>query len=147
MRAHPPIAAVVRPALTTALMLLIANDPILAATCTVPGSHASIQTAVNDVTCDPIQLAARGYFESPLVTRSLSLIGAGTGATTLWGRLSAQGEGVLVFIDQLTVFSGCPGPALLGNAGASVRSGDVRAIKRANAGCNVVESVFSDGFE
>lgn len=130
-----------------ALCLVLTSSAAVAVSCTVPGSHASIQSAVNDVTCDPIQLAARGYFESPLVMRSLSLIGAATGATTIWGQLSAQGAGVVVFVDQLTVFSGCSGSAMISLGGASLRSGDVRAVKSATAGCNVVESVFSDGFE
>lgn len=130
-----------------ALAAMLAFPDALAATCTVPGSHGSIQAAVDDASCDPIQIAAGGYLESPLVTRSLSLVGAGIGATTIWGRVLADGSAILVFVDQLMVSSGCPGPALSAVNGARLRSGDVRAEKSASAGCNVVGRIFADGFE
>lgn len=130
-----------------ALIAALASHDALAVTCTVPGSHGSIQAAVDDASCDPIQVAAGGHLESPLITRSLSLVGAGIGATTIWGRVLADGSAILVFVDQLMVSSGCPGPALSAVNGAQLRSGDVRAEKSAAAGCNVVGRIFADGFE
>ncbi len=51
-----------------------------AATCTVDaingGTHASIQAAVDDPACDPIQVADGTYTENLVITRSVSIIGA-----------------------------------------------------------------------
>ena len=50
------------------------------ATCTVPGTHATIQSAVNDATCSVIDVATGVYAEQVTVTRSnLTISGAGYG--------------------------------------------------------------------
>jgi hypothetical protein len=52
------------------------------AVCTVPGTHASIQSAVNDLTCTTINVAAGTYSESvniPAAQAGLTINGAQTG--------------------------------------------------------------------
>ena len=133
--------------LVAALASLCAAQLAYGAECTVPGDRPTIAAAVADAACDPIRLAAQGYFESPRVARSLSLLGAGQGSTTIWGRLQVEGAGVLVEVHGLTVYSGCSGPALAAGAGATLRSSDLLAAKSATAQCNAVTTLFADGFE
>lgn len=140
LRAHAPAAL----ALWAWLMSPFGSH---AAECTVPGTHASIQAAIDSVGCDPIRLASRGYFESPEIPRSLTLSGNGSANTTIWGQVNAAGAGVLVLVQGLTVYSGCPGPALVASAGATVRSGDVVVARSAAAQCNAVVTLFADSFE
>jgi hypothetical protein len=127
--------------------LLGPADFAAAAECSVPGTHATIQAAIDSASCDPIRLGSQGYFESPLVARSVVIGGNGTGATTLWGQLRATGSGVVVVVQGLTVYSGCPGPALLAEAGANVQGADLVAARSAAAQCNAVVVLFADGFE
>ena len=49
------------------------------AICTVPGSHPTIQSAVNDLTCSTINVAAGTYNEQVQITRTLTLRGAQAG--------------------------------------------------------------------
>jgi hypothetical protein len=50
-----------------------------AAACTVPGNHATIQAAVNDPSCDPINVAPGAYPENVTIPRTLTLNGAQMG--------------------------------------------------------------------
>lgn len=140
LRSHAPAAI----ALWAWLVPLVDAQ---AAECTVPGTHASIQAAIDAAGCDPIRLATQGYFESPVIARSLTLAGNGSTNTTIWGQVRAEGGGVLVLVQSLTVYSGCPGPALVASAGATVRNGDVVVARSAAAQCNAVVTLFADGFE
>lgn len=135
-----------RAALALTLLLAIPASAN-AAECMVPGTHASIQAAIDSASCDPIRLASQGYFESPVIPRSLTLTGNGSGSTTIWGQVRVEGSGVLVQAQGLTVYSGCPGPALVASAGATVRNGDVVVARSAAAQCNAVVALFADGFE
>jgi hypothetical protein len=130
-----------------ACALLTCTIDATAAECRVPGSHPTIQAALDSVGCNPIRLESQGYFESPLVARSVVIGGNGTGATTLWGQLRATGSGVVVIVQGLTVYSGCPGPALLAEAGASMQGANVVAARSTAAQCNAVVVLFADGFE
>ena len=51
----------------------------LAVTCTVPGSHPTIQAAVNDGSCSTINVAPGTYPENVIIPRSLILNGAQAG--------------------------------------------------------------------
>lgn len=133
-------------AVALAALLALSADAD-AGECLVPGTHASIQAAIDAAGCDPIRLASQGYFESPVIARSLTLAGNGSANTTIWGQVRAEGGGVLVLVQGLTVYSGCPGPALVASAGAAVRNGDVVVARSAAAQCNAVVTLFADSFE
>lgn len=140
VRGHGPAAIVL-------WAWLLSAFGVHAAECSVPGTHASIQAAIDSADCDPIRLASQGYFESPLIARSLTLAGNGSANTTIWGQVRVEGSGVLVLAQGLTVYSGCPGPALVASAGATVRNGDVFVARSAAAQCNAVVTLFADSFE
>ena len=46
-----------------------------AAICTVPGTHPDIQMAVDDTTCDTIELGPLVFHENVTTTRSIDFIG------------------------------------------------------------------------
>jgi len=64
-----------------ALTFAVASQsPVFAATCNVPSlTHPTIQSAVNDPTCDPITVAAGTYNEDVTILRSVTLQGAQAG--------------------------------------------------------------------
>lgn len=45
--------------------------------CTVPGTHATIQAAVNDLSCDPIKVKAGTFTEEITISRDVTLMGKG----------------------------------------------------------------------
>ncbi len=53
-----------------ALLLPALASPALAGVCTVPGSHATIQEAIDDPLCTTINLAVQTYAESISIPRS-----------------------------------------------------------------------------
>ena len=68
-------------------------QPARAINCTVPGSHASIQAAINDNGCDTIILAAQTYTENLTINRTLTIQGAGKTSSIINGN---GGRGVTV---------------------------------------------------
>ena len=79
-------------ALTTGgvLVLLIgglAPHGVAAGACTVPGTHPTIQAAVDDPTCDPINVAPGTYAENLDIDRSVTIAGAGSALTTIDGSM------------------------------------------------------------
>ncbi len=57
-------------------------------TCNVPGSYATIQTAVSDLSCDIIDISAGTFAENLTITRSLTLQGASKNSTIIDGSAS-----------------------------------------------------------
>ena len=126
----------------------LVTTPITGSTCTIPEyAHPTLQSAVDDQSCDLIQVAPGDYFESVTVNRSLVLDGPGSGAATLWGRLEANGVGVVAVIDGLEIYSGCPGAAMEALGGARIEGTDVQTIKSGSAACHETSQIFADGFE
>jgi hypothetical protein len=70
-------------AVAAGAILMPASSASAAATCNVPGTHASIQAAINDVACNPIVVAAGSYPENLSVNRDVTIQGAGPGQTNL----------------------------------------------------------------
>jgi len=62
-----------------AVVLAIGGGTTWAATCTVPGTHATIQAAVDDLTCDTIEVDPGIYNESVTIARALTLVGPNSG--------------------------------------------------------------------
>ncbi len=68
-------------------------QPAWAMDCTVPGSHASIQAAIDDVGCDKITLSAQTYTENLVINRTLTIEGAGKTSSIIDGN---GGRGVTI---------------------------------------------------
>ena len=122
------------------MVLLLGWSPFSgAATCNVPsGPHPDLQTAVDDIGCDPIVVGAGSFVETVVVDRSLSLDGTGSDQSFIQGGVEVQAGTV-----NITGFhiSG-PGEALWSHSGAEVSGFDLVVIN------GVVENpLFADGFE
>jgi hypothetical protein len=110
-----------------------------AATCDVPSaSHPTIQSAIDDVGCSDITVAAGPYEEPLTITRSLSLQGAGSTQSFVQGGVDVSSGTV-----NLTGFHlSAPGDALYAHSGAEVSAFDLEVVN------GVVETpLFTDGFE
>ncbi len=62
-------------------MLVASAGTVAAVACTVPGTHATIQAAVADPTCDTIDVAPATYVENVTIARPLTLNGPNDGAS------------------------------------------------------------------
>lgn len=120
--------------------------PLLAATCSVPGSHADLQEAIDDPVCSTIELQAQTYGESVLVARSLTLAGPSGNPATLQGLLRVTGAGTVVQLADLRIESGCAGTTLRVRGGAQVESTRVAARSSSTLPCPPFP-IFNDGFE
>src|SRR4030042_6607171 len=68
------------------LLGLFISSQTMAAVCNVPSvTHPTIQVAVNDGTCDPLNVAAGTYNENIAINRALTLQGAGSASTFING--------------------------------------------------------------
>lgn len=110
-----------------------------AATCTVPSaSHPDIQTAISDIGCTEIVLAAQTFTESPTIGRSLTLRGAGSSRTFLQGMLEVSAGTVTLEGLHLAALGG----ALDVHSGAEVSGFNLISL----AG-SFDPPLFADGFE
>ena len=122
--------------------------PLAAQTCTVPGSHATIQEAIDDPACATITLSAQTYPESIVIRRSLTLAGPGAGGAVVQGLVLLTGSGTLVTLNDLRVENGCVPNALRTSGGATL-TGENLEVERSEAlPCPVItDTIFADGFE
>lgn len=127
--------------------LLVVSVPSFgtAGTCTVPGSHATLQAAVDDPGCAVVELAAQAFPESLDVTRTSTLRGPAEGGATIEGQVRVRGEGTVATLEHILLRSGCPPAALLVLDRARVRPSAVEVEHGAVLPCP--EALFADGFE
>ena len=132
-------------------------EPAGAQTCTVPGTHATIQGAIDDPACTTINLSAQSYPESINIQRSLTLAGpapsggnggenTGGGGAVVEGLVRVVGAGTLVNTSDLAVRNGCPLNALLVLGGAQTNGMNLTVERSAALPCPA-SLVFADGFE
>ena len=127
-------------ALLAAIAVVVWTAPATAATCSVPsGTHPDIQTAVDDIGCDPIVVGAGSYLQTVVVDRSLSLQGTGSGQSFILGGVEVQAGTVNIAGFHI---SG-PGEALWSHSGAEVSGFDLQIV----SGGAVDPPLFVDGFE
>src|SRR5437588_7408199 len=74
------------PAAFAATLVLGLANTVSAATCSVPGDHATIQLAVDDPTCDTIEVDPGTYNESVTIGTPLTLVGPNSGISALAAR-------------------------------------------------------------
>ena len=129
-----------------ALLLPAPASPALAGVCTVPGSHATIQEAIDDPLCTQIDLAVQTYPESINIPRSLTLAGPGGGGAIVEGLVRVVGAGTLVNLVDLAVQNGCPQNAMLVLGSAQVIATNLTVEHSAALPCPP-SIIFTDGFE
>ena len=117
-----------------------------AGTCTVPGSHAVIQDAVDDLVCTEIQLSAAVYSESIGVDRTLAISGAPAGGTVIEGRVRVFGPDTEVDLIDLLVRNSCSPAALHSTGGATLNGLGLLVEYQADLPCPLFD-LGSDGFE
>lgn len=114
--------------------------------CSVPGTHAKIQQAIDDPACTTIALQDQTYAESVRIARSLTLAGPSGSAATVQGLLRVTGAGTEVQLRDLRVENGCAGEAMDVGFGAQVDASRVVAVRSAALPCPPLP-IFADGFE
>ncbi len=129
------------------VLLGLLSPPLLAQTCTVPGSHLRIQAAIYDPTCTTITLAAQTYAESLEVFRSVSLAGPAAGGAVIQGQIRAVGSTTQVTLQDLQVENGCTPNALLPVDGAWITGVNLRVEQSVAQPCPPSPLIFRDGFE
>ena len=129
-------------------MILVHCSPgnLFAAVCTVPGSHSTVQSAVDDSTCTTINLASQYYHESVYVERSLTVAGPVDGTAIIEGFVRLAGSETLVQLVNLEVKNGCQPVALIAVGGAQVDGTNLRTVSSEMLPCPVT-IIFSDNFE
>ena len=134
---------------TAAVLILTSICPyVCAQTCTVPGSHATIQEAADDPTCAIINLSAQTYPESIVIRRSLTLAGPGGGGAVVQGLVLLTGSGTLVTLQDLRVENGCVPDALRASGGAILTGDNLQVERSAALPCPATaDTIFADGFE
>ena len=137
------------PAWTSGLLiLLVAAAPVAAGTCDVPGTHATIQEAVDDPSCDLVDLPEGTSSESIDVRRSVTIRGPATGVAILAGAVHAAGEGTVLQLVDLGVRNGCPHVSVRSSSGARLLGDRLRVDRSLAFPCPASASeIFSDGFE
>ncbi len=129
------------------VLVLMARVPVPAITCTVPGSHLTIQAAVDDLACIQIDLVDQTYTESIHVPRSLTITGPGAGTPIIEGLVQVVGSGALVTLVDLQVRNGCQHEALSVAEAARVEGTGLEVVRSAALPCPPITRVFADGFE
>jgi hypothetical protein len=135
-------------AATFTILAGLAAPQVHAQTCTVPGSHATIQEAADDPACAEIVLAAQTYPESIVLRRSVTVAGPGTGGAVVQGLVLVSGSDTVVALQHLGVENSCIPDALRASGGAEVVGDHLEVIRSATLPCpDTADTIFIDGFE
>jgi hypothetical protein len=143
---RPAIAGILLSVL--ALTGLLLSTSCLAQTCSSPSaSHPTLQQAVDDPNCSTVLLAALSYPEFLQIARSLTLVGTGSGNSTIDGPVAISGATTQVSLNSLGVRNGCAIPGLQVSGGARVSTADVAIAPAAIFCAGLPNLLFEDGFE
>lgn len=135
-------------AAVVAIVITAMVSPAFAQTCTVPGSHATIQDAADDPSCATVNLAAQTYPESIVIRRSLTLAGPGSGGAVVHGLVLMTGSGTQVTLNDLNVENGCVPDALRTSGKAKLTGNNLDVVRSASLPCPLTaDAIFTDGFE
>jgi len=134
--------------IATALTLAGICTTLAAQTCTVPGTHATIQGAADDPACATVNLAAQTYPESIVLRRSLTLAGPGTGGSVVQGLVLVAGASTVATLNDLRVENGCVPDALRTSSGARLTGTNLQVERSTGLPCPLTaDAIFVDGFE
>lgn len=133
---------VVRPRMRLCLLVVLAAaiaQPAAAAICNVPSApHPNIQAAVDDVGCTEIIIAAGTFSEAPVIARTLTLQGAGSGRTFVQGKIEVSAG--TVQLNGLHIAADTE--PLRAHSGAEVSGSDLEVVNGP-----FEPPFFADGFE
>jgi hypothetical protein len=131
-----------------ALVVVASAPPLCAQTCTVPGSHATIQEAIDDPACATITLSAQVYPESIVIRRSLTLAGPGSGGAVVRGLVLMTGPTTQVTLQDLRVENGCVPDAIRSSGGAKLTGNNLQVERMDGLPCPLTaDTIFVNGFE
>lgn len=104
------------------LIFLIATMPglVYAGSCTVPGTHPTIQEAIDDLSCNDIELGGQSFTENISINRTLTLSSAGSGVAILRGQAVVTGLATSVVLTGFRVDNGCSNSGIAVSMGAQV---------------------------
>jgi hypothetical protein len=114
--------------------------------CTVPGSHATLQEAVDDPTCTSVEPASQTHAESIVIRRSLTVAGAAAAEPVIAGLVRLDAAGIQVELADLRIENGCSGRAFEVQRGAELQGRNLTVVRDAALPCPALE-LFADGFE
>lgn len=129
-----------------AIALSLFCGQAVAGTCTVPGSHDTIQVALDDPACTSVQLSNQSYFELIEIDRAVDLAGPVSGSAEVTGQVVVSGGSAISALSNFQVTSGCTDGALRVTGGARVTGTALRVVRNGGTPCTV-GFIFSDGFE
>ncbi len=133
---------------TLALVVAVAAPPLHAQTCTVPGSHATIQEAADDPVCVTVNLSAQNYPESVVLRRTVTLAGPGTGGAVVQGLVLVSGASTVATLQDLRVENGCSPDAVRAAGGARLVGDNLDVARATGLPCPLTaDAIFVDGFE
>ncbi|MCU0305115.1 MAG: hypothetical protein MUC56_13775 [Thermoanaerobaculales bacterium] len=144
-----PVSSALRLALAAvALCAALAVAPLHAQTCTVPGSHATIQEAADDPACVTISLAAQTYPESIVLRRTVTVAGPAAGGAVVQGLVLISGATTVATLRDLRVENGCRPDAVRASGGARIVGDTLDVVRSAGLPCPLTaDAIFVDGFE
>ena len=123
-------------------------SPLHAQTCTVPGTHATIQEAADDSACVTVTLSAQTYPESIVLRRTVTLAGPAAGGAVVQGLVLVGGATTQVTLNDLRVENGCRPDALRTASGARVTGTNLQVERSESLPCPLTaDAIFTDGFE
>jgi hypothetical protein len=135
-------------AAAAALCAVSAASSLEAQTCTVPGSHTTIQQAADDPACVTISLSSQTYPESIVFRRSVTVAGPVTGGAVVQGLVIVTGSGTIVALQHLGVENGCVPDALRTSGGARLTGANLEVERSSTLPCPATaDTIFTDGFE
>jgi hypothetical protein len=147
MSAHRAFTLLVTTAVLAVVVVAVA-PPLHAQTCTVPGTHATIQEAADDPACAEVDLAAQTYPESVILSRTVTISGPGTGGAVVQGLVLISGAGTVATLRDLRVENGCVPDALRASGGARLVGENLQVQRAEGLPCPLTAgAIFTDGFE
>lgn len=129
------------------LLVLGASQIAMAGDCTIPGSHPTIQAAIDDHLCTEITLAAQTtYTEHLHINRSLQLGGPPEGGATVQGQINLTGPMTVALLTNFRIESGCSSGTLRVSDGAQMNGSGLHMLFSQLFPC-IADLFISDGFE
>lgn len=117
-----------------------------AGNCTVPGTHPTIQAAVDDPGCGIIDLSPQDYFEHLDIDRGLTLAGPSSGGAVIRGQVVVGSAATMVAFNNLRIQSGCVTGTLRVLAGGQMSASGLEVAFTGPDSC-LPGLILDDGFE